>query len=249
MIARRAVLILGLAAGAAPAQVPALSGLAPTPTPPVATSEPPTPIPTPIPKLTRVAAPPSDSSGRGQSLADVVRASKDARKDQPRKRSLGTITNESLAKGTTGGASATRTATPSTKSKVVPQAKVPGGGRPSKGGEAGRPEPTPMPTYAVPRDNNGRSEEDWRALVNQSRARAVDAERRLKDLDLKAKQLENDFYAQSDGYRRDGVIKPAWDKARDDLAKARADLDAARKAVDDLEEEARRSGAPPGWLR
>ena len=249
MIARRAVLILALAAGAAPAQVPALSGLAPTPTPPVATSEPPAPIPTPIPKLTRVAAPPADASGRGQSLADVVRASKEVRKDQPPKKSLGTITNESLAKGAAGGASATRTVTPSTKAKVVPQAKVPGGGRTPKGDEAGHPGPTPMPTYAVPRDNNGRSEEEWRALVNQTRARVVDADRRVKDLDLKAKQLENDFYAQSDGYRRDGVIKPAWDKARDDLAKARTDLDVARKAADDLEDEGRRSGAPPGWLR
>jgi hypothetical protein len=86
-------------------------------------------------------------------------------------------------------------------------------------------------------------------MVNHAKAVVLDAEKRVQDLDTKSKQLENDFYAQSDGFHRDGVIKPAWDKARDELAKARADLDAARKAMDDLSEEARRSNAPPGWLR
>ena len=86
--------------------------------------------------------------------------------------------------------------------------------------------------------------------MNQTRARSSSTrERRVKDLEPAPKQLENDFYAQSDGFRRDGVIKPAWDKARDDLAKARVELDAARKSLDDLAEEARRSSAPPGWLR
>jgi predicted nucleic acid-binding Zn-ribbon protein len=85
--------------------------------------------------------------------------------------------------------------------------------------------------------------------MKHANAIVLDAEQRVKDLDTKSRQLENDFYAQSDGYRRDGVIKPAWDKARDDLAKARSDIDTARKSLEDLAEEARRSGAPPGWLR
>jgi hypothetical protein len=85
--------------------------------------------------------------------------------------------------------------------------------------------------------------------MDHARSLVQDGERRVKELETKSKQLENDFYAQSDGYRRDGVIKPAWDKSRDDLAKARIDLDAARKSLEDLSDEARRSNAPPGWLR
>ena len=108
---------------------------------------------------------------------------------------------------------------------------------------------TPFPTYDVARDDVGRSEADWRSRMNHARAMVADGEARVSALDTKAKQLENDFYAQSDGYRRDGVIKPAWDQARDDLAKARAALDEARKSIDDLQEEARRSNTPPGWLR
>lgn len=244
MNARHVLPLLALAAGTVQAQAPALSGLSPTPTPPAATSEPPTPVPTPLPKLKRVAGPAAQTGGRGQSLADVVRASQEARKGQPPKKSLGTITNESVTKGGAAGASKTPTAA----SKVIPQAR--GAGRPPKtGSDAASAGATPYPTYAVPRDDKGRSEDDWRALVNQTKAQVVDAERRVKELDLKSKQLENDFYAQSDGFHRDGVIKPAWDRARDDLAKARTDLDAARKSLEDLEEEARRSATPPGWLR
>jgi hypothetical protein len=32
-------------------------------------------------------------------------------------------------------------------------------------------------------------------------------------------------------------------------ADAKAELDAAQKALEDLEEEARRANVPPGWLR
>ncbi len=219
-----------LAAGTAPAQSPAVSGMSPTPTPPVATSGE-TPVPTAAPKLTGVAGPAAEAGHGGQSLADVVRLSKESRKGQAPRKSLGTITNENVHKGGTS-----------------PQATPAKGA--AKGSVTARtPGPTPAPTYDVPRDDQGRSEADWRRIMNHARAVVVDGERQVKDLDMKSKQLENDFYAQSDGFRRDGVIKPAWDKARDDLAAARASLDAARKTLDDLSEDARRSNTPPGWLR
>jgi hypothetical protein len=233
--ATSALALLLLSAGSARAQAPALSGLSPTPEAQAATSGEPTPAPTPAPKLTGVAGPATDAGHSGQSLADVVRLSKEARKGQSPRKSLGTITNETLSKNGTPGPTPAKGSAKTTSSAV----------------HATRPTaaPTPAPTYDVPRDDKGRSEAEWRGIMNHARALVLDGEQRVKDLDMRAKQLENDFYAQSDGYRRDGVIKPAWDKARDDLAKARADLDTARKSLDDLSEEARRSGAPPGWLR
>jgi hypothetical protein len=233
---RRALAFLALAGGSAAAQAPAVSGLSPTPAPPAATSLEATPVPTPVPKLTGVAGPALEKGHGGQSLADVVRISKEARKDQPTKKSLGTITNENLRRS---GAAA---APSPTKGAVKGTAKTPAGS--ARGGE-----PTAAPTYDVPRDDKGRSEANWRGIMGHAKSAVLDGEARVKDLDTKAKQLENDFYAQSDGYRRDGVIKPAWDKTRDDLAKARADLETARKALDDLAEEARRTNTPPGWLR
>ncbi len=231
-----ALALLVLAAGSARAQSPALSGLSPTPEAQAATSAESTPVPTPAPKLTGVGGSASQAGHSGQSLGDVVRLSKEARKGQPARKSLGTITNETLVKG-----GAAPTATPA-KGSTKTAAGTVHTTRPT-------PAPTPAPTYDVPRDDKGRSEAEWRRMMNHANALVLDGEQRVKDLDMKSKQLENDFYAQSDGYRRDGVIKPAWDKARDDLAKARSDLETARKSLDDLSEEARRSGAPPGWLR
>jgi hypothetical protein len=231
MRSRGVLAILVLAASSALAQSPALSGLSPTPTPQAAATDEGTPAPTPAPKLKGVAGPAAEAGHSGQSLADVVRVSKEARKSQTPKKSLGTISNENVRKGAP---------TPAPGAKGP--AKTPAV-------SAARGEPTPAPTYDVPRDDQGRSEAQWRRTMDHARSLVVDGERRVKELETKSKQLENDFYAQSDGYRRDGVIKPAWDKARDELAQARAELDGARKSLEDLAEDARRSNAPPGWLR
>ena len=226
--------ILSLAApAAAAAQEPALSGLSPEPTPASATSL--TPVPTPAaPALSGGKSEKPGAAGRGGSLADVVKLSKEARKDKPPKKSLGTITNDNLRKG---GA-------------PTPTPRAAGRGNSGKASGKDSPSPSPAPNEPdVPRDDKGRSEDDWRALVSRSNALVVEGQARVRELETKSKQLENDFYAMSDGNRRDAVVKPAWDQARDDLAKARLELESARKAFEDLAEDARKSNAPPGWLR
>lgn len=226
-----ALFVLAAAATTASAQTPALSGLAPTPAPPAATSEA-TPTPTPAPKLKSVAGPAAESGRSGQSLADVVRISKEARSGQKPRKSLGTISNENVRKGAPTPAPGAKGAAKTPAAPAAVQRAA-----------------TPVPTYDVPRDDQGRSEAQWKSTMDHARALVLDGERRVRELETKSKQLENDFYAQSDGFRRDGVIKPAWDKSREDLAQARAALDAARKALEDLSEDARRSNTPPGWLR
>ena len=229
LISLAAIAALALAASAA--QEPALSGLAPETTPAPATSL--TPVPTSAAPV--LAGGKTQTPGAGRSLADVVRLSKEARKDQPLKKSLGTITNDSLRKGVSP------TPTPKGAAGKSPPGKA-------SGKEASSAVPSPSAPY-VARDDKGRSEDDWKSLVDRSKATVANGESRVRELETKAKQLENDFYAMSDGNRRDAVVKPAWDKAREDLAKARQELEDARKAFDDLSEEARKSNAPPGWLR
>jgi len=223
------LVLAGLAVPRAAAQEPALSGLNVEPTPASATSL--TPTPTPASSVLSGGKAELPGAGRGSSLADVVKLSKENRKEQPPKKSLGTITNDTLRKG----------ATP------TPAA---GKGASAKSG-AGKPV-TPTPTPGAPdvvRDDKGRSEADWKALVGHQRALVTDGEARVRELETRTKQLENDFYAMSDGNRRDAVVKPAWDRAREELTKARQELEDARKTADDLSEDARKSNAPPGWLR
>jgi hypothetical protein len=182
--------------------------------------------------LTTAPAVPSD----GTSLGEIVRKSKEEREGaEPRKKkSLGTITNETLKKD--GGAP---TAPPSSKKASGTLNVLPKGSMPAPA--------APAPTVA--RDAKGRSEQDWRGFMARNRSEIEKAEADVKRLDLETKRLENDFYAWSDGNYRERVIRPNWDQAREDLRKARVALDAAQASRSELEEDARKSGTPPGWLR
>lgn len=212
----------------------------PTPEP---SSSPPVTAPdlseTPTP-ATRAAPPPAPPAPRtigtgGASLADIARRQKQQREREGKKSSLGVISNETLRKGD------------------AKDAKAPKGGAKAKATPTPSPHAAPAaaPAPSVPewRDLKGRSEADWRRMMTGVRDRVSAAENRVKSLEADARRYENDFYAWSDGNYRDRVIRPAWDQARTELASARKDLEAARGQLADLEEEARKSNAPPGWLR
>jgi hypothetical protein len=111
--------------------------------------------------------------------------------------------------------------------------------------------PPPPPPVDMPKvvDLNGHDEAFWRARAAQVREAVRKAKSDSAAADAEEKREENDFYAWDDGQYRDNVIKPAWDKAREDAARARQDLAAAQKDLDTLEDDARRAGAYPGWIR
>lgn len=205
-----------------------------------AAAQDPGPTPTPSPRRSRLGLPtptPVDTPGRSDSLADVVRRSQEVRTgDGSPKKSLGVITNETLKSPSSA---------PSAKGKggtvnIIATPKP--GGAPAKAGP-------PAPAAADFRDLQGHTEAEWRRRAHDAHAREMKAEADVKKIEVEEKRLENDFYAWSDGNYRDRVIKPSWEKAKEELKKAHLDLDQAKAASADLEEEARKAGAPPGWLR
>jgi len=111
--------------------------------------------------------------------------------------------------------------------------------------------PAPAPPVAMPRivDLQGHDETYWRAKAAATRDAVQKAQDTLAAAEAEEKREENDFYSWDDGQYRDNVIKPAWDRAKEETIKAHGDLDAARKQLDNLEDEARRAGAYPGWIR
>lgn len=191
-----------------------------------------TPTPAPAPR-TAAPAPETGTAAPigtgGGSLADIAKKQKEKREKQGKRPSLGVISNQSLKKDTEADAAAKGGAKP--KAKASPAAT-----------------PAAVPISEV-RDLNGRSEAEWRRIVAQARGRITGAEAKVSSLEAESKKLENDFYAWSDGNYRDRVIRPAWDQSREELGKARTELDEARARISELEDEARKSGAPPGWLR
>jgi len=95
-----------------------------------------------------------------------------------------------------------------------------------------------------------RTEAYWRDRATRARDAVNEADAKVKDLEARVVALRNDMNPVNtqDPNRlqtRDRDLREAIDS----LDAARRDADAARKAVADLEEEARRAGALPGWVR
>ncbi len=196
-----------------------------------------TPTPTPRPKLSGgFGRTPVPGASEGQSLADVVRAASSSHKSREQKPVA--ITNDSLVKDPSKGRVTT--------AKAKPAAPVPAA-TPAPAADA-VPVPieiTPAPAPASP----GADEAKWRDAAQSARRRVEELTAQLASLEGEAKQLENDFYRWDDGQYRDRVIKPAWDKKREELETTRKELAQAQADLADLPEKARRAGALPGWLR
>jgi hypothetical protein len=181
----------------------------------------------------RTALTPAPTPQVGQSLADVVRAARQG-KETPRPGVA--ITNESLVKDPNRGRLTTWQTTPRPPGR-------PAAAAPTPAQAAAAPSPSPSP-------QEGSSEEEkWRELARATREKVEESKTRVSRLETEVRKLENDFYAWDDGQYRDNVIKPAWDKKREEFETARQDLEAAEKALADLPEKARKAGALPGWIR
>jgi exonuclease VII small subunit len=89
----------------------------------------------------------------------------------------------------------------------------------------------------------------WQERYKAAVVRATQIEAEINRLTGEVSRLESSFYSTDDPAQRDGVIKPAWDKAVADLRAAQAELEQARKEPDQVLDQARRDGAEPGWFR
>lgn len=182
----------------------------------------PQPTPTPTPRLT---------GGFGKAPVSG-RARREGEKKGVR------ITNDSLVTDPGKGKLTTSRIQPS----PTPGAKEETGKRPANAS-------TRTPTGPAAGESAEGGEEYWRGEARRLRERVAAIKETIARLEAETKKLETDFYSWDDGAYRDRVIKPAWDKAREELATARQDLPVAEKELQDLPDRARRAGALPGWLR
>ena len=210
----------------------------------------PTPTPTPRPTLGggfgRTEVTPVSPGSTGQTLADVVRAASAAKRRRETPRPAVSITNQSLVTDPNRGK--LTLSQPSTRPTANSRSAA--GGKPA-------PAPSPAAPATVATDapdlpgeaGSSRGEAEWREIARQARRRVDDDRARVAQLESEAKKLENDFYAWDDGQYRDNVIKPAWDRKREEIETARRELAQAEADLADLPERARKGGALPGWIR
>jgi len=95
-----------------------------------------------------------------------------------------------------------------------------------------------------------RTETYWRDRATRLRDAVTEADGKVKDLEARIAALRNDMNPiNTQDPNRLQTRDRELQEATDGLDAARRAADAARKALADLEEEARRAGAMPGWVR
>lgn len=107
-------------------------------------------------------------------------------------------------------------------------------------------EGTPVPP---PRNLEESRKRYWQKSYQDALKRSQDADARVAALQSEVARLQRDFYSRDDPAQRDGVVKPALDKALADLAAAQAEQETARKQPDLVLAAGQREGALPGWFR
>lgn len=174
-----------------------------------------------------------------QSLADLAKKEKERRAKL--KTATKVITNEDTAKYKSG---AVTTGSAPSAEKTEAAASTEEGASP----QAGKPAPAEADASEEPRDFEGRTESYWRQTFSDARSKVKELENKADVLTLKITDLQNQFYREDDGFKQQEIqreIQKAFyeqDLNKENLEKAKQDLV-------DLEREARKSGALPGWYR
>jgi len=180
----------------------------------------------------------SATAGFAQSLGELAKKEKERR--EKLKAQGKTITDVDTAKFK-GGAISTAAGTPAAApAEAPPDAKVPPEGNPKTGAEAASGD------EAV--DLQGRPESFWRQTLGDAREKVTALENEANVLVLRFTDLQNRFYREDNGFRQQ-QIQQEMQKTLYEQDLNRQELAKARQQLQDLETEARKSGALPGWLK
>jgi hypothetical protein len=107
--------------------------------------------------------------------------------------------------------------------------------------------PEKAPVESAPVDRMGRGEDYWRERASSLRSELVEAERALAQAEADLESAERAYLGRSEAERTTFVVQLI--EARDRAARARREHGDKSVRWQALEEEARKSGAFPGWLR
>jgi hypothetical protein len=88
----------------------------------------------------------------------------------------------------------------------------------------------------------------WRSRITEARQRLERNELFLEALQSRINALTNDFAARDDPAQR-ALIGADRIKALAEMERVKTENSQLAKSIADIEEEARREGVPPGWLR
>ena len=167
-----------------------------------------------------------------QSLADVARQEQERRKaiEKPSK----VLTNKDLGPAPAAGVPAATTSAPAASDTTRPAA--------GKDGQPAAADPKTPPAESA----NGQAY--WSGRAKDLQTQLSRNETFAVALQSRINALANEYTNQGDGVRQ-AAIAADRQKTIDELNRLKKEIEDNKKAVADLQEEARRAGVPPGWLR
>ena len=187
----------------------------------------------------------------GQSLAAVAKK-EEARRKQV-KQSSRVYTNKDVGPAepratppATAPSSDAETATaPAGPGAGAGPSTAPSPGPAADAGEAGAAGAAEAPAEGEEREQD---EQQWRARITEARAALERNQMFAEALQSRINSLWMDFTARDDPAQR-AAIDVERKKAIAQLDRVKSEIVSQTKAIADIEEEARRAGVPPGWLR
>lgn len=119
--------------------------------------------------------------------------------------------------------------------------------QPANEGAGAAKEPAVAADPNEPVDFSGRPESFWRQTITDAHQKVATLEDEARVLTLKLADLQNRFYSEASGFHQQDIQREIQKTYYEqDLNKK--NLAEARTSLEDLQNQARRDGALPGWL-
>jgi hypothetical protein len=128
---------------------------------------------------------------------------------------------------------------------------------PAPAGSSAQPQPAVPPTAAAQEpaarkdpkvDDPTKTEAYWRGRITEAQQGLTRAQIFQEALQSRINALSTDFVNRDDPVQRSRIAADRQ-KALAELDRVRQEIQQYQKAIVDIQEEARRAGVPPGWLR
>jgi len=126
---------------------------------------------------------------------------------------------------------------PAAPAQPAPPSSAPNAAPPAAAAEKPKPEP-----------DRKAQETAWRQRITTARDSLQRSQMFAEALQSRINGLTTDFTSRDDPAQR-AVVANDRQKALAELDRVRNDITQQTKAIADIQEEARRAGVPPGWLR
>jgi hypothetical protein len=185
-----------------------------------------------------------------QSLADLAKKEKERR--QAMKGTVKVITSIDAVKYQNAPVTTSAPAPTAPAEKTAEGTVTPGNEKSSAEGEAkteaASGTQSAKPASNEPTDFFGRPESFWKQAFADARQKVNDLENESNVIILKLNDLQNRFYRESDGFKQQQIQREIQ-KTLYEQDVNKQNLEKAKSALDDLEKEAHRSGALPGWIK